>query len=271
MSIPPRTVARLVIACLASIPVLAVQPARAETSTIFDGTFFNGNWTMVVRPYGPGGGSGAGTQVATGGAGDNGPARQVTNSCGNNNSGAYNASIQTSVTYRPAADGAILGFALSVDSRHLGSLCALGAVVQQGDDVWMLGYAINTPAWTTYTFTPDLNGPWFQIHPTGAVLGPGPDLSASGAPLRFGFYTGNGSGPGNFGYTTTSLMDNFTVVVEHLPGCPSDLDGDAVVTGADLGLLLSNWGGPGAGDVDLNGTVDGADLGMMLAAWGPCG
>ncbi|MCH2162857.1 MAG: hypothetical protein MK085_13435 [Phycisphaerales bacterium] len=46
-----------------------------------------------------------------------------------------------------------------------------------------------------------------------------------------------------------------------------DLDGDGKVNGADLGLMLANWGSPGIGDLDDNGLVDGADLGSLLAAW----
>ena len=53
--------------------------------------------------------------------------------------------------------------------------------------------------------------------------------------------------------------------------CPADLDHNGVVNGADLGLLLSNWGGSGTGDLNGDGTVDGADLGLLLSAWGPCG
>lgn len=49
---------------------------------------------------------------------------------------------------------------------------------------------------------------------------------------------------------------------------PGDLNGDGVVDGADLGVLLGNWGNPGSGDIDGNGTVDGADLGAMVADWG---
>ncbi|MFO0874123.1 MAG: hypothetical protein U0575_09150 [Phycisphaerales bacterium] len=52
--------------------------------------------------------------------------------------------------------------------------------------------------------------------------------------------------------------------------CPADLDGDGVVDGGDLGLLLGSWGGAGAGDIDGNGVVDGADMGLLLAAWGDC-
>jgi len=55
------------------------------------------------------------------------------------------------------------------------------------------------------------------------------------------------------------------------PGaCPADLDGNGIIDGADLGLLLSGWGTDATGDIDGNGTVDGADLGSLLSAWGPC-
>jgi hypothetical protein len=54
------------------------------------------------------------------------------------------------------------------------------------------------------------------------------------------------------------------------PACTGDLDGDGAVGGADLGLLLGNWGLPGIGDLNGNGTVDGADLGALLGDWGAC-
>ncbi len=52
--------------------------------------------------------------------------------------------------------------------------------------------------------------------------------------------------------------------------CVADLNGDGTVNGADLGLLLSNWGKPGATDLDGNGTTDAADQAILMAAWGPC-
>ncbi|MCA9286591.1 MAG: hypothetical protein KDA22_15305 [Phycisphaerales bacterium] len=53
--------------------------------------------------------------------------------------------------------------------------------------------------------------------------------------------------------------------------CLGDFNHDGDVNGADLGLLLGQWG-PGADQADLNGDqqVDGADLGLLLALWGPC-
>jgi hypothetical protein len=49
---------------------------------------------------------------------------------------------------------------------------------------------------------------------------------------------------------------------------PADLNGDGVVNGADLGILLAAWGGSGPGDLNGDGTINGADLGILLANWG---
>jgi len=53
------------------------------------------------------------------------------------------------------------------------------------------------------------------------------------------------------------------------PGPLGDLNGDGVVDGADLGVLLNAWGACDGCPADLNGdgVVDGADLGILLNAW----
>lgn len=51
------------------------------------------------------------------------------------------------------------------------------------------------------------------------------------------------------------------------PTVPGDLNGDGVVDGADLGILLGAWGSRGPGDLNDDGTVDGADLGILLGNW----
>ncbi|MCA9285410.1 MAG: hypothetical protein KDA22_09360 [Phycisphaerales bacterium] len=55
------------------------------------------------------------------------------------------------------------------------------------------------------------------------------------------------------------------------PAAPilGDLNGDGLVNGADLGILLGAWGTPGPGDLNGDGIVDGADLGVLLANWTP--
>ncbi|MFO0875011.1 MAG: M12 family metallo-peptidase [Phycisphaerales bacterium] len=50
----------------------------------------------------------------------------------------------------------------------------------------------------------------------------------------------------------------------------ADLNGDGLVDGADLGLLLGAWGTNNAlADLNGDGTVDGADLGLLLGDWNP--
>ena len=68
-----------------------------------------------------------------------------------------------------------------------------------------------------------------------------------------------------------------TIVIEaQCPQCPSSLDGDCIVNGADLGIVLNAWGSCPAGtagctgDINADGDVNGADLGYLLNAWGPC-
>lgn len=58
------------------------------------------------------------------------------------------------------------------------------------------------------------------------------------------------------------------------PPCSSaDLFPDSQINGADLGILLSQWG-PATeatiSDINRDGDVSGADLGILLANWGPC-
>jgi hypothetical protein len=76
--------------------------------------------------------------------------------------------------------------------------------------------------------------------------------------------------PGFFyGFTNFSLsIDN--VKIESLaPESPvGDLNGDGIVDGADLGILLAAWGTPAA-DLNGDGTTDGADLGVLLSNWTP--
>jgi len=53
------------------------------------------------------------------------------------------------------------------------------------------------------------------------------------------------------------------------PPVSGDLDGDGVVNGADLGMMLAEWEGGASSPADLNGDgrVDGLDLGVLLANW----
>ena len=54
--------------------------------------------------------------------------------------------------------------------------------------------------------------------------------------------------------------------------CTGDLNDDGVVNGADLAILLGEWGKcPGCvADLNGDGVVNGADLAILLGAWGEC-
>lgn len=64
--------------------------------------------------------------------------------------------------------------------------------------------------------------------------------------------------------------DELEMTGEIVYDCLGDFDGNGVVDGADLGVLLGEWGEPGIADLDGNGIVTGADLGVLLGMWGPC-
>ena len=84
-------------------------------------------------------------------------------------------------------------------------------------------------------------------------------------PLTAGTYIVGvgGYAAGNAG---TGLL---TVLGPEDPDCPGDYNGDGVVDGADLTILLGDWGG-GAADLNGDGIVDGADLTILLGNWGDC-
>lgn len=58
------------------------------------------------------------------------------------------------------------------------------------------------------------------------------------------------------------------------PTCAdAELNRDGAVNGADLGILLSEWGAVTpvtSSDLNRDGVVDGSDLGVLLSFWGPC-
>ena len=64
---------------------------------------------------------------------------------------------------------------------------------------------------------------------------------------------------------------HFTFAQTAVP-CVADLDANAVVDSADVGLLLLDYGSCAgcASDLDSSGTVDAADVALVLLDYGPC-
>ncbi|MDG2030977.1 MAG: hypothetical protein P8J45_08240 [Phycisphaerales bacterium] len=68
------------------------------------------------------------------------------------------------------------------------------------------------------------------------------------------------------------ISSPYTRIILDQTGMPSDLDGDGLVSGSDLTILLGAWGScrpeeACPGDIDGDGLVNGADLTLMLGAW----
>ena len=58
-----------------------------------------------------------------------------------------------------------------------------------------------------------------------------------------------------------------TGTYEETVDVPGDLNGDEMVDGGDLGILLAQFNSPGSADFDKSGLVDGGDLGFLLSSW----
>lgn len=205
-----RILAPVAMAAMAELPVVLPSVASAQW-LVTDSAMTLSNWSLTVFQFGPNGGTGNVTQSASGLPGS---AMQVNNSCGSNFSGSWNLLVYSPFTYTPANAGAITNLSFSIDSRFIDRLQALSFIIEQGSHVWRVAYWTNTSSWTTYSIT---NVTSASITPlsTGAPLLP--DLSAAGAPLRFGFASANSSA-GGFGYTTSGLYDNFRVEFVPAPG-----------------------------------------------------
>ena len=78
------------------------------------------------------------------------------------------------------------------------------------------------------------------------------------------------SSPGQINGPWTDNGGNY--VADECPvDCPADFDGNGVVNGGDLGVLLAAWGTNNPEfDLDGNGIVNGGDLGLFLSFWGIC-
>jgi hypothetical protein len=118
------------------------------------------------------------------------------------------------------------------------------------------------------------SGPFSLV--SGATSGVG--ANAASVVVRF---NPTGLSPGTYQATATIRTSDENVpgavnsqivatLVATLGGSanPADLNGDGVVNGADLGILLAAWGGSGTGDLNGDGTINGADIGILLANWG---
>lgn len=90
----------------------------------------------------------------------------------------------------------------------------------------------------------------------------------------FGNYAATDVTADNSGYDGLPFSGNFrfgpytSVIFSQSTPSRFDLNGDWLVGGADLGMVLGQWGGPGTADFNGDGIVNGADIAPLLGAWG---
>ena len=88
-----------------------------------------------------------------------------------------------------------------------------------------------------------------------------------------GFCSTNFRDVSDLGYPNFNWVTELSVELGEIP-CVGDLNGDNIVNGADLTLLLGSWGicltEDCVADINADGTVNGADLTLLLGAWGNC-
>ena len=143
------------------------------------------------------------------------------------------------------------GGATAVNADGSKILCYMGAPAAFGEGyIWIQGRG--------YVAMEDYAAEFGVTMPEGVRLALPLSISADELTI-----TGTARGP--FG-TSPFVLD----LHPSAGSCVGDLNGDGSVTGADLGILLGDWGQATASDIDGNGLVDGADLGRLLGAWGPC-
>jgi hypothetical protein len=71
-----------------------------------------------------------------------------------------------------------------------------------------------------------------------------------------------------FGGTATSWASTTIHDVYLVVGVRGDINRDGVTDTADLGLMISTFGGTGLADLNLDGVVDTADLGILISNFG---
>lgn len=164
--------------------------------------------------------------------------------------------------------GSMTGFAVAMDYDGGGGTWASDMVagffngtngIQAGGYDAGLGYP-SVGSWSYNGAVSEPDGIYMDGMP-GTLQLPG------GSPLQFKIMNGWAGGPS----VTYAAVRVVLYGVTPIAACPADLSGDGQVDGADLGLLLIQWGLAGSADFNGSGTVGGEDLTVLLDAWGPCG
>lgn len=187
---------------VSAFSLAASQLCHAEL--ISDTTFNNADWFLHESTFlNPGSTSSA---EQSSGNGFTGNARLVSNTI-SSGGGIYSVNIYSAYSW--TGSEAITDLTMSIQAFGINSLQAYGFAIEQGGKYWLAGYALTNPYYAPYTLSltaADFSTP-YGVDPSSQPTNP--DFSGSGAPIRFGFYTGNSST--GTPYVTGALYSDFTV------------------------------------------------------------
>ncbi|MCE2882887.1 MAG: hypothetical protein LW636_11105 [Planctomycetaceae bacterium] len=185
------------------------------------------------------------------------------------------------VTMRVRGSGDFSG-ALEFVQLRVGNLFEVDALAGTGD-------CTQSPAWITYTLTPDefnsgiaADGTWRLDMIASSAVNANLCTPASWIEVKIDY---TGAKPSDC--DANGELDSCQIAAGTVPdtngngvidtcetpltACPTDADGNGATGATDLGALLGAWGTVNANfDFNADGVVGAQDLAVLLAAWGPC-
>jgi len=203
---------------LTTVAAALVTSVACADVTYSDGTFQNSTWGFETVTLG--GATSTANAAQSSGTGNPGFSRRVnhTTQVGETIYALHRFGVNTATRYEPALQGAILTLDWSIDARWAsgsfggdGQAIMLGA--KQGMTIFFADYDITgfTGAWVTNTAVGLTAASFLPLTGSGSI-----NFSAGGAPIRFGYITGNSTT--GFVYNNTVDYDNFNLVVRSVPG-----------------------------------------------------
>jgi len=117
-------------------------------------------------------------------------------------------------SYDPSTRGPIEHLAFEFDFKNFASLSAVGLLIRQAGNHYILGCALGSPDWerVAWSWTSDEIQALVQTYAPPET--PALDITAAGAPIQFGYFTANSDGnPDGTSEIPVWGIDNFTVTV----------------------------------------------------------
>ncbi len=202
---------------LASLLLSVLVPVSSLAATVVftDGTFTNANWTVTSEGLNLGG-TGSGTQTATGG--NPGSYRRCTDVVNAADFQPFSNTVyvfhkMAGATYTPSVSGPIVSINYSEASMRItGGQQACAIALKQGGVVYYGPLFLNPTTFNVWATTSQtaLIATSFDAAAAGVQ---NPDFSGSGGQIEFGFVRANSTSVGGAGFTTVGGLDNYSVTL----------------------------------------------------------